>query len=854
MAFDSSSNAQASRRPSPGNLPEAPRPNADIWNSLREDGLQWEGQVLIVGSGVEIPALLVLTDTRFALVSGGELALDVPRSWLRPEPKLLAGNGVRISITPQGGGGKADDVDRLSIRVREGRSGAARLVSAISGRLVSSREEHVVRTSDNAMGWGSTVGAAASIALPPLPDFDDDARARRSWPPIEQHAVPSATPSPASGQADKSHRGNSSTSISAWSAENLDVTSDPVPASMSRRSQRGSTTNSATSPNVPPPVLEEHHQFNRGLVWGLRSLILATLIGTGLYFGRESLPANINLSLPSTIEERFGLDQNEKNPEVSLVPVNGQQVGSNDSEETPEPTNANSDGTNGPPNGDKIGTMSGDEENGTGGQDGVLTPVNPGIGTYADPTEAPAVDDAANEPVDTGPVATEIPETVVTEEPVEPTSPPVTEVPATEVPVTEEPVTEVPATEIPATEVPATEIPATEEPTEIPVTETPVTETSSTETLATETPVTETPSTETPATEEPTEIPGRQDPIETPVNEVPTETPVTEAPAATLVSQPPSVDSGSTPEQSLANGTFRYTITGASRGETVPDLPDMNPVSGGEWVVLSVNGKNWSETEQVFDMSQFKLYADGKEVLLDVGNGWVSGLLGNTPAYGNTDAILWAADESHDFALTFLAPAGTEQLTLVAGDQMIDLSSALTDPQPLAQEENSTVAPEFIEATVVEVVSADEIVIEKDGIRQTVRYLGLDVPTDNDCYADDATSANRELVEGKTVRLERQATDVDARGNWVRDVWAPAEDGRYFLVSESLVSQGAATVGISDPNTRYEGWLLGSQSVAKAEQRGLWGACGEDGNAQLPSQAATVTPPLNRMNYHRQRS
>jgi hypothetical protein len=53
-------------------------------------------------------------------------------------------------------------------------------------------------------------------------------------------------------------------------------------------------------------------------------------------------------------------------------------------------------------------------------------------------------------------------------------------------------------------------------------------------------------------------------------------------------------------------------------------------------------------------------------------NGWVSSQLGQTPAYGNTDAILWASGEGHDFTLTFLAPKGAQTLTLVAGDQTID--------------------------------------------------------------------------------------------------------------------------------------------------------------------------------------
>ena len=278
----------------------------------------------------------------------------------------------------------------------------------------------------------------------------------------------------------------------------------------------------------------------------------------------------------------------------------------------------------------------------------------------------------------------------------------------------------------------------------------------------------------------------------------------------------------------MASGDFRYSIAGVSRGETIADLPDLAATGTGEWVVLSITGQNASDTEQVFDMSQFQLYADGKEVQLDVGNAWVSGLLGFTPAYGNTDAILWAADEGHPFALTFLVPTGAQQLTLVAGDQAIDLSSALANQAPLAQDTTEASKPEYIEATVVDVIDAETIVIEKDGIQQTVRYLGIDVPTGDDCYASEAAEANRQLVEGKTVRLERQATDVDAQGNWVRDVWTPAEDGRYFLVSESLVSDGAATAGISEPNTRYAGWLLGSQSVAKAEERGLWGSCEEE--------------------------
>ena len=824
MAFDSPSYGQTPRRSTSDTPPEAPRPAADLWHSLRQEGIQWEGQVLVVGSGVDIPALLVLTGERLALIHEGTLALEAPRSWLRPEPRLLSENGVRVSMTPQGGAGRADETDRLTVRVRDGRGAAARLVSSVSGRLVSPREERRVPQPGPHDTWATSIGAATPIALPPLPDFGslpevtpEANRSMRAWPPVEQHAIPApVVPS-------ISERVTAESPLSAWPSNPRQA--EPSPAGSNTSSAR----NRNVSTNVTLPIVEEdRHQFNRGLVWGLRSAILAVVVFTGLYFGQDSLPANVNIPLPASIEQRLGLTDDADTTDVSQVPGGGQDMGSGSMLETPVATKADSDGTNGPPNSDQIGA-SDDNDDGIGGQDGEITPVDPGIGEYTESTSEPEIEEpVAGGQTETEPSGEQPPVVEPTAPPIEPTSPPVTQAPSTDAPATELPATEAPVTEVAATETPETEAPVTE------------------------TPVIEVPATETPVPGQPTEVPGRQDPTATATpDEEPTDVPATEAPEPTIESQPASVDPGSTPEQALASGEFRYSITGAARGETVDEIPDLNAVGlYGEWVVLSMYGQNWSDSEQVFDMAEFKLYADGEEVLVDVGNAWVSGLLGHTPAYGNTDAILWAADEGHAFALTFLAPPDAEQLTLVTGEQTIDLSAALANPAPLAQDTNAAPLPEYLDAEVVDILSAEEIVIRIDGIEQTVRYLGLDVPTGDDCFASDATDANRQLVKDKTVRLERQATDVDARGNWVRDVWAPADDGRYFLVAEALVADGAATVGISEPNTRYEGWLMGSQSIAKAEGRGLWGAC-EGSAADLPEHQSAIAPAPNRATYRR---
>jgi endonuclease YncB( thermonuclease family) len=117
--------------------------------------------------------------------------------------------------------------------------------------------------------------------------------------------------------------------------------------------------------------------------------------------------------------------------------------------------------------------------------------------------------------------------------------------------------------------------------------------------------------------------------------------------------------------------------------------------------------------------------------------------------------------------------------------------------------------------------------VDVDGEQITVRYLGIDAPTGDACYAAEATAANAGLVEGQTVTLERQSVDTNARGVWVRDVWVTNADGNQVLVSQALVSQGAATSNVSEPNSRYAGWLNSTEQGAQQNGTGLWGICGD---------------------------
>ena len=67
-------------------VPPVGRPRGAAWRSLQADGVVWEGQVVLVGADVDLAARMIVTHRRVAFVRGGEIVLEIPRDWLRPEP------------------------------------------------------------------------------------------------------------------------------------------------------------------------------------------------------------------------------------------------------------------------------------------------------------------------------------------------------------------------------------------------------------------------------------------------------------------------------------------------------------------------------------------------------------------------------------------------------------------------------------------------------------------------------------------------------------------------------------------------------------------------------------------------
>ncbi len=120
-------------------------------------------------------------------------------------------------------------------------------------------------------------------------------------------------------------------------------------------------------------------------------------------------------------------------------------------------------------------------------------------------------------------------------------------------------------------------------------------------------------------------------------------------------------------------------------------------------------------------------------------------------------------------------------------------------------------------ARVTQVIDGDTIIIE-GGYR--VRYIGIDTPEVHpqlEAYGIEAWQANRRLVEGKRVRLERDVSETDKYGRLLRYVYVDS-----VFVNAELVRQGLALAKAYPPDIKYQDYLEKLEQQAKLANKGIW--------------------------------
>jgi len=135
------------------------------------------------------------------------------------------------------------------------------------------------------------------------------------------------------------------------------------------------------------------------------------------------------------------------------------------------------------------------------------------------------------------------------------------------------------------------------------------------------------------------------------------------------------------------------------------------------------------------------------------------------------------------------------------------------------KEENNTSEKEEV-FRVENVIDGDTIKLENGDV---VRYIGIDTPETKhpskpqECFGQEASKKNEELVEGKEVRLVKDVSETDRYNRLLRYVYV--ED---VFVNDYLVREGFANASSYPPDVKYQDQFTEAEQKARENERGLW--------------------------------
>jgi endonuclease YncB( thermonuclease family) len=130
--------------------------------------------------------------------------------------------------------------------------------------------------------------------------------------------------------------------------------------------------------------------------------------------------------------------------------------------------------------------------------------------------------------------------------------------------------------------------------------------------------------------------------------------------------------------------------------------------------------------------------------------------------------------------------------------------------------------------TVSKFDDGDTIVVDMNGVNETVRFIGVDTPETHDprkpvmCYGQEASDYTKKLIGKNRVRLQSDSLDTnrDRYNRLLRYIYLP--DGT--LVNAKLITEG---YGLDYPYFPFEKAqeFKADEIQAKQANRGLWSAC-----------------------------
>ena len=144
---------------------------------------------------------------------------------------------------------------------------------------------------------------------------------------------------------------------------------------------------------------------------------------------------------------------------------------------------------------------------------------------------------------------------------------------------------------------------------------------------------------------------------------------------------------------------------------------------------------------------------------------------------------------------------------------------------------------ERVQATVIRIVDGDTIEVNIDGTEYTLRYIGVDTPETGAPGGSESTEFNRSIVEGKSVVLVKDVSEVDHFGRLLRYVFV---DDKF--VNFELVNTGYAVSGSWPPDTSCNQTFADAYNSALANNLGLFASTITPAPAETETLDPTIEP------------
>ncbi|MCB9818679.1 thermonuclease family protein [Candidatus Nomurabacteria bacterium] len=163
------------------------------------------------------------------------------------------------------------------------------------------------------------------------------------------------------------------------------------------------------------------------------------------------------------------------------------------------------------------------------------------------------------------------------------------------------------------------------------------------------------------------------------------------------------------------------------------------------------------------------------------------------------------------------------------------MDSLFEDQKQITKTQSASVADaivgERVLYPVVRVIDGDTIVIEKDGVNETVRLIGIDTPETVhpskpvQCFGKEASDQTRAWLQGENVYIEIDSQE-GTRDKYGRMLGYVLRADGYFINLE-LIRQGFAYEYTYNLPYQYQAEFMEAEKKAKEGERGLWadGVC-----------------------------